>query len=76
MRTIKDLKGDLSEHLFAIDKTKLSMFDLKTYCEIIKLVDEMDKPGPDEFWKSAMNTLNSGFNSGYRPVEMKGKEAE
>jgi len=74
MKTIKDLKDDLSDHLFAVDKSKLNMMDLKTYCEIIKLVDEMNKPGPDEFWKSAMQNLNYGYNSGYRPVEM--KEAE
>lgn len=71
MKTIKDLKNDLVDHLLCIDKSKLSMMDLKTYCEIIKLVDEMDKPGPDEFWKSAVQTLNSGYNSAYRPVEMK-----
>ncbi len=71
MKTIKDLKDDLSDHLFAIDKSKLSMMDLKIYCEIIKIVDEMSKPGPDEFWKSAMNIFSSGYNSGYRPVKMK-----
>lgn len=74
MKTIKELKDDLSDHLFSIDKTKLSMFDLRTYCEIIKLFDDMNKPGPDEFLKSTMQALTSGYNSNYRPVEM--KEAE
>ncbi len=74
MKTIKDLKDDLLDHLFAIDKTKMSMMDLKTYCEIVKLVDDMSKTGPDEFFRSAMQTLNYGFGGSYRPVEM--KEAE
>lgn len=71
MKTIKDLKDDLSDHLFAIDKSKLNMWDLKTYCEIIKLVDEMNKPGPNDMLKEAFQALNSGYNGGYRPVEMK-----
>lgn len=71
MRTIKDLKNDLVDHLMNIDKTKLSMMDLKTYGEIVRLVDEMDKPDLSERWADMLKTVNTGFGGYYHPVEMK-----
>ncbi len=71
MKTIVDVKSDLLNHLFAIDKSKLNMIDLKTYCEIVKIVDDLSKPDQLDFWKDTLKTLNSGFGGNYKPVEMK-----
>lgn len=74
MKTITDVKDDLINHLFLIDKTKLNMMDLKTYSEIVKIVDGLSKPGEVDFFKETletMKTLGSGFGGNYKPVEMK-----
>lgn len=71
MKTITDVKNDLVNHLFLIDKTGLNMMDLRTYCEIVKIVDDMNRPNPNDFLKDTLKTLNSGFGGNYKPVEMK-----
>lgn len=71
MRNIRDLKDDLVNHLLNVDKTKLSMMDLKLYSEIVRLVDEMDKPDLSDRWNDLFKTFNTGFGGNYHPVEMK-----
>lgn len=71
MKTIEDVKNDLVTYLLSVDKSKLSMTDLRTYCDIVKLVDSLYKPEPVEYWKDIFQTVNHGFGSNYRPVETK-----
>lgn len=62
MKTITELKQDLIEHLATIDKTKLNMMDLNAYVTVLKMADDMMKPDPYEYFKTAMGTIHNGRN--------------
>lgn len=61
--TAKSLRQGIAQHLKDMDKSKMSLSDLQTYTFIVKLLDEMEKPG--YFEALCSNTLAA-----------KGKEGE
>lgn len=71
MSTISDVKDSMVKHLLEIDKTKLSMMDLRTYCEIVSMMDTLYKPDFNSHLAELMNVFNSNSAAQYRPVELK-----
>lgn len=60
MATISTLKDELVEHLASIDKSKLSMDELRKYVDIVEISDRMvNGDGYNRFLDSAFNTLNA-----------------
>lgn len=73
MNNIEDLKSDFINYLSNVDKTKLSMIDLKTYAEIVQIVDGIGRKEYFETMIEKMSDTFSGTNTKYQPIEMKGE---
>lgn len=71
MKTVNDLKTELIDHLAAVDKSKLDMRDLKTYCEVVKMVDELNGPTFYDTWSLVSKTFDAYSGKKYHPVELK-----
>ena len=56
---IKEARDALLKVLESIDKDKLSLYDLKTYAEILKTVSEIQTKTFTDY----MTAFNSAFNS-------------
>ncbi len=59
---IVTIKNDLLKTLDGIDKEKLSLYDLKTYAEIVKTVSEIREKDYMEKLSEVMSSMSTGFN--------------
>ncbi len=67
-----ELKKEFINHLHEIDKSKLSIYDLKTYAEILKIMDEIELANKPNEWAELLATMTAGgFGPAYKPVELK-----
>ena len=57
MATYKDIKQKFIDHLVGVDLYKMNVTDLYTYACILKTVDEMEQPGPEETMTAAIAPL-------------------
>lgn len=57
MATYKELKQKYIDHLMGVDLYKMNVTDLYTYACILKMVDEMEQPGPEETMTAAIAPL-------------------
>lgn len=57
MATFKELKQKYIDHLMGVDLYKMNVTDLYTYACILKTVDEMEQPGPEETMTAAIAPL-------------------
>lgn len=57
MATHKELKKKFIDHLMGVDLYKMNVTDLYTYACVLKMVDEMEKPGPEETMTAAIAPL-------------------
>ncbi len=57
MYTVKELKERFVDHLMTMDLGKMDIQELSQYGYIVKIVDEMEKPG----YMEAMSMVMSGF---------------
>lgn len=72
MTTVTDLKTELINYLADIDKTKLSMDEIKTYISILAALHDMERPDPAEKMIQTMTAMqNVGFGERAKPVAMK-----
>lgn len=60
---LEKIKQDLIEHLGSVDKTKLSLFELKLYAETVKIADDMAKPDAVSEWMKALEKFSGGYNT-------------
>ncbi len=70
--TVESLKQELIDHLHSIDKSKLSMMELKTYADMVKTIGEIPQ-------SNYLDTLMKTFSNCYAgvaasPAPMKGGE--
>lgn len=65
---IEHIKNDLLRTLESINKDKLSLYDLKTYAEIIKTVAEINSKDYMEKLIETMSTASTGFNGSKTPT--------
>lgn len=56
---IVDLKNELIETLGDINKNKLSLYDLKVYAEILKIVSDTHANGYEEVLMKSLECLNT-----------------
>lgn len=75
MTTLKDLTQDLMDYLLTIDKKKLSMMDLNTYCGMLKTVKELKTPTFEETMEKHSKCFSS-FGYLPAPVKLKGDEED
>lgn len=59
---IEHIKNDLLRTLDSINKDKLSLYDLKTYAEIVKTVAEINAKDYMDKLVDAMSSVSTGFN--------------
>ncbi len=72
MHTLDEIKSELVDHIYGIDKGKLSIYDLKTYVEMVKIMDEIERANKPDKWMELLGTMSTvGFGPQYKPVEMK-----
>ena len=57
MATYKELKKKFIDHLMGVDLYKMNVTDLYTFACILKTVDEMEQPGPEETMTAAIAPL-------------------
>lgn len=67
MKTIDDLKQEFVDHLAAMDKSEMSMFELSNYADLLYKADALFKP-------SYTDVLASGFIPPLRQLLGKGGE--
>ena len=72
MATLKEQTQDLTDYLATIDKKKLSMMDLSTYCGMMKALRELNTPTFEE----TMRKYNGISGLGYSPAPVKSKGDE
>lgn len=65
---IEQIKSDLLETLGSINKDKLSLYDLKTYAEIVKIISETNNKDYMDKLVESMSTVSSGFNGPKVPI--------
>ncbi len=71
---VQDIKNGILDTLDSIDMDKLSICDLKTYAEILKIVSDTRTDDLEAFWKKAMDTINTSSGYKYPTIsEMKGE---
>lgn len=73
---IKEARDALLKVLDSIDKDKLSLYDLKTYAEILKTASEIQTKTFTEYMSDFTSTFNSSLCAGYKSTtvgEMKGE---
>lgn len=72
---IIDLKNELIETLGGINKDKLSLYDLKTYAEILKIISDTHANGYEEVLMKSLECLNTPPATFKYPTiaEMKGE---
>ena len=72
MHTLDEIKKEFIDHIYAIDKSKLNMLDLRTYADIVKIVDEIDRANKPDKWMDLMGAITShGLGYPYSPVAIK-----
>lgn len=64
MVTVANLKEKMMNYLDSIDFTKMSIFDINNYVDVIKKLDEMEKPSIYDSLSMVMN----GFGCKREPV--------
>ncbi len=65
MHTIDEVKQELIEHLYSLDKTKMSISDLRTYADTVQLACNIVKSDKDDmFWKCSKHQLWRRIQSG------------
>lgn len=72
---IQDLKDGILETLDSIDRDRLSLLDLKTYAEVLKIVSDTQTEGQKEFWAKAIETISKPIPQFNYPTisDMKGE---
>lgn len=60
MHTIDEVKQELIEHLYSLDKTKMSISDLRTYADTVQLACNIVKSDKDDMFLEMFKTINSG----------------
>lgn len=65
---IEHIKNDLLRTLDSINKDKLSLYDLKTYAEIVKTVSEINTKDYMDKLVDAMSSVSTGFNGPKAPT--------
>ena len=60
MHTIDEVKQELIEHLYSLDKTKMSISDLQTYADTVQLACNIVKSDKDDMFLEMCKTINSG----------------
>lgn len=61
-KTINELKQELVDYLATVDKTKLNMMDLHGYATVLKMVDDMLKPDPSEYFNETLKAISNGYH--------------
>lgn len=56
MKTIENLKQEFVDHIAGIDKSKMTVFELCNYAELLKKADELFKPGYAEIMTTWANS--------------------
>lgn len=69
---LERIKQDLIEHLGSVDKTKLSLFELKLYAETLKIADDMEKPDAVSDWLKALEKISGGYYMAKPEISMLG----
>ena len=71
MHTIDEVKQELIEHLYSLDKTKMSISDLRTYADTVQLACNIVKSDKDDMFLEMFKTINSGvgFNRAAATME-------
>lgn len=70
---IKEARDALLKTMESIDKDKLSLYELKTYAETLKIVSEIQVKSFTEYMSDFTSTFNTSL--GYKPptvFDMKG----
>lgn len=62
-KTIDELKQELVDYLATVDKAKLNMMDLNGYVTVLKMVDDMLRPDPSEYFKETMQMISNGYTN-------------
>lgn len=62
---IEQVKKGLLKTLDSIDREKLSLYDLRTYAEIVKIASEIQTKNYMDTLVESMSKASSGFN-GYK----------
>lgn len=65
---IEHMKNDLLRTLDSIDKEKLSLYDLKTYAEIVRIAAEINSKDYMDKIIETMSTVSTGFNAPKIPI--------
>ena len=60
MKTIDDLKQEFVDHLAAMDKSEMSMFELSNYADLLYKADALFKPSYTDVLASGFNYLEKG----------------
>lgn len=70
---LDEIKKEFFEHLHKIDKSKLSIYDLKVYVDILKVADEIDRANKPDKWMEMLMAIPStmGTMPQYKPVDLK-----
>lgn len=68
---IEEAKNNLLATIDNIDRNKLSLLDLKTYAETLKIISEIQTKSFSDY----ISQISNGFGCGYKPTtisELKG----
>ena len=60
MHTIDEVKQELIEHLYSLDKTKMSVSELRTYADTDQVAFNIAKSDKDDMFLEIFKTINSG----------------
>ena len=60
MHTIDEVKQELIEHLYRLDKTKMSVSDLRTYADSVQMACNIVKSDKDDMFLEMFRTINAG----------------
>lgn len=60
MHTIDEVKQELIEHLYCLDKTKMSISDLRTYADTVQVACNIVKSDKDDVFLEMFKAINAG----------------
>ncbi len=69
MYTIMDVRQELIDHLYKVDKSKLSAVDLKIYADTVQIVNDMEDKAKGDTITAMLSSLAVGPR--YKTVDMK-----
>lgn len=70
MHTLDDVKQELVDHLYSLDKSKMSISDLRNYAETVQVVCNIMKADREDLWLQAIKAMGSSC-SYYKTADMK-----